>query len=388
MKILFVNRHVNDAGGVEHYINALAGRLNSAGHNTGIIHWDEAAGTPFFHKSWLIKALWDSELALEGKTTGGLDKVLEQFQPDIVYLHNNENWRAIRWFDERCRAVRYVHGYKTVDPDGKMMLRNPLEVNDYPLSPTYFLRAFTRGAMPRNPVKGARAYIRAKKVLEETRRLRKVIVASDHMKATLVMNGVDPGRIDVLPYFVDYQSQHDSAPEKKRMLFAGRIAEGKGLDMLCDVLRLLKEDYIIDIAGTGPMEKIFREKVSDAGLSDKVVFHGWVDHKDLASFYRRSSFLIVPSVWPEPFGICGIEAAFFARPAIAFNVGGISDWLVDGQTGFLVAPYDKESMAEKIDNFLSDPETCGKMGAKARELAIEKYSPEGHIEKLMRIFAS
>ncbi len=60
--------------------------------------------------------------------------------------------------------------------------------------------------------------------------------------------------------------------------------------------------------------------------------------------------------------------------------------MIDGETGFLVEPYDKDKMAEKIKVLLEDNDLRKKMGKRARELAIEKYSPEKHIERLLGVF--
>ncbi|MFQ5952350.1 MAG: glycosyltransferase family 4 protein [Candidatus Omnitrophota bacterium] len=389
MKILFVNRYIEETGGVEYYIRALASRLKEKGHQTGIVHWDESKDIADFDSSSRINILWDMELDLGRKAGHMLGEVLRDFSPDVVYLHNMENGKTIDYLARREHVVRYIHGYKTVDPDGRMLLQNPLEINPYPLSPTCFLRAFTRLCMPRNPVKGIKAYLRAKRTLEATKGLNDVIVASEHMKKTLIKNGIRNDRVTVLPYFVDYVlSQEDAVPDKRRMLFAGRIIKGKGLDLLLDVLGLVKEDFVLDVVGTGPMEDILKKEVEARELTDKVIFHGWIDHRALPEFYKRALFLVMPSVWPEPFGICGIEAAFFGRSAVAFDVGGISDWLVDGETGFLVDPYNKKKMVEKITYFLKNPDKALESGQKAKKLALEKYNPELHIEKLLRIFRS
>ncbi|MEA3490203.1 MAG: glycosyltransferase family 4 protein [Candidatus Omnitrophota bacterium] len=389
MNILFANKYSVKTGGVEYYINALAVRLQDEGHKIGIVHWDEVreGARAGFSEHYRITALWNNELIMTGKTRDRLNAVLREFSPDIAYLHNVENAKVIDYFATQVPTVRYIHGYKTVDPDGKMLLCNPVEANSYPLSPACFVRAYTRGVMPRNPVKGIKAYLRAKSVLEATKRLEKIIVATGHMKETLINNGIEPGRISVLPYFVDYrQQQAGETPDRRRILFTGRIAEGKGLVLLFDVLKLVEKDYILDVVGTGPMEKISWEKAKSLGIAGQVRFHGWVGHEHLPEYYRRASFLVVPSVWPEPFGICGIEAAFFGRSAVAFNVGGISDWLIDGETGFLIEPYNKEKMADRIDCFLGDPEKAIEFGRKARKLAEKKYAPDLHIEKLLKIF--
>jgi glycosyltransferase involved in cell wall biosynthesis len=324
-----------------------------------------------------------------------IDHILQDYRPDFVYMHNIGNPKTIRYISSKCPTVRYVHDHKTTDPDGKMLLHDPLEVNKYRLSPACFLRAYTRRSMPRHPAKGVKAYLRATGLLKATKDLEHILVSSSYMKNVLMVNGVEEGKIAILPYFAhppENQGYEDADEclygqrSGDRILFAGRIAEGKGLDVLIEVLGMLAGEVFLDVAGTGPQEDLVKQKVRKMGLDDRVVFHGWKSHEALAELYRTCGLLVVPSVWPEPFGICGIEAAFFGKPAVAFDVGGISDWLIDGETGFLVEPYDKNKMAERISFLLSDNVSRVRMGERAKELAFEKYSPEKHVERLLAIF--
>jgi glycosyltransferase involved in cell wall biosynthesis len=387
MKILFVNRHTDLVGGVEYYIDALGRALKSAGHGVSIIHWDEARSRKTFDKYYRVPELWEDELGLNGEVRGKIDEIIEKYTPDAVYFHKIENGKAVRYLAGRSTAMQYVHDYKTVDPDGKMLLKDPLEPNTYPLSPACFLRAYTRKAMPRNPVKGVKAYLRARGSLAAAKKLKRIIVASGHMKNTLLLNGVKPENVFVLPYFVDYSEVFkESKAGPERLLYAGRIAEGKGLDMLLDVLKFVKEDFMLDVVGTGPDEEYCIKKANASGLSDRVIFRGLVKHENLPKFYSKASFLVMPSVWPEPFGISGIEAAFFGKPAVAFDVGGISEWLKDNVNGYLIKPYDKQAMAEKIDELLRDNKKTKDMGKAGRKIVEEKYLPKSHLDKLLKIF--
>ena len=65
-------------------------------------------------------------------------------------------------------------------------------------------------------------------------------------------------------------------------------------------------------------------------------FPGWVTRDEWTRILQRVDLLVVPSVWPEPLGLIGLEAASMGVPALAFNVGGIGDWLTDGETGRLL----------------------------------------------------
>ncbi|MBD3425618.1 MAG: glycosyltransferase [Candidatus Omnitrophica bacterium] len=386
MKILFVNKHMRECGGVEYYIRSLSRRLKRKGAHTFIMHWDEPDESGVFDGASRIRDIWEDEFRITKSARKEIDSFLKNVKPDIVFSHNVENAQVLKYLWQRSKLVQYVHGYKKVDPDGKMLLKNPLEPNTCALGPGCFLRAFTRGAMPRNPVKAIRAYARAKRSLEALKELSNILVASSYMKDILARNGIESRRVEVFPYFVDFEEVPGPATERGRLLFAGRIAGGKGLPILLDILASVKTDFVLDVVGTGPLESRCREKAERLGLSGKVDFHGWVDHSRLSEFYSKAAFLVMPSVWPEPFGICGIEAAYFGKPAVAFNVGGISDWLIDRRTGFLVEPYDKDAMSGRIRELIQNPAQAALMGEKAREKAYKDYMPGEHVQRLMGLF--
>jgi glycosyltransferase involved in cell wall biosynthesis len=82
----------------------------------------------------------------------------------------------------------------------------------------------------------------------------------------------------------------------------------------------------------------------------------------------------------------GIEAMAHEKPVIAFDVGGISDWLKDGVNGFLVRPGDHQELAEKIKFLLDKPDIAKEMGKNGREMVSEVFAPGLHLERLVSVF--
>src|SRR5690606_37592813 len=104
--------------------------------------------------------------------------------------------------------------------------------------------------------------------------------------------------------------------------------------------------------------------------------------------YRTADLLMVPSLWPEPFGLVGPEAGAHGLPAVGFPVGGIPEWLRDGVNGHLAEgpPGRPEELAAAAMRALSDGQHYQALRRGAREVAGE-YGLAGHVERLVRELA-
>ncbi|HEV2147384.1 MAG TPA: glycosyltransferase, partial [Longimicrobiaceae bacterium] len=123
------------------------------------------------------------------------------------------------------------------------------------------------------------------------------------------------------------------------------------------------------------------------GPGVSVEFTGWVGDDGMDALFARTDLLVVPSLWPEPFGLVGPEAGLRGVPAAAFAAGGIPDWLVDGVGGHL-APADPPTaagLAEAVVRCLRDPREHARLRRGAREVA-GRFSQEAHLAALLRIF--
>jgi glycosyltransferase involved in cell wall biosynthesis len=195
--------------------------------------------------------------------------------------------------------------------------------------------------MPRLPTKAWRAFQQSRQSLLATQELPALIVASHFMKEILVLNNCSPEQITVLPYFPQWEGEEWTPPmAPKSILFVGRLRTAKGILELIELLARTHSDITMSVVGDGLKRQQAEETVQRLGLENRVTFHGWLIGSALKEAYRRNALVVVPSLWPEPFGIIGLEAATMCRPSIAFDVGGIGDWLKDSETGYLVKAGD------------------------------------------------
>src|SRR6185436_2822112 len=90
------------------------------------------------------------------------------------------------------------------------------------------------------------------------------------------------------------------------------------------------------MAGDGPQRAEWRRLVESERVAAE--FPGWLNATSRLAALAQASVLAVPSVWPEPFGLVGLEAAARGGPAVAFDTGGIRQWLQHEVSGLLVPP--------------------------------------------------
>jgi len=164
---------------------------------------------------------------------------------------------------------------------------------------------------------------------------------------------------------------------------AALIHPRKNIDILIGAFAMLeREDVELHIAGEPAREgnKEYLNKLQDTvqeyGLESSVVFHGWVN--DMPQFYSSLDVFVLVS---DNEGIPGAirEAMSVGIPVIATDVGGTSEAVLDGETGFLVEPEDTKQISEKVSQLLDDSSKRKKFGRQGRRHIVEEFSIESYV---------
>ena len=171
-------------------------------------------------------------------------------------------------------------------------------------------------------------------------------------------------------------------PDEPKILYVGQLIRGKGVDLLLQAIKGLTCDFRATIVGTGNAELRLKALCSKLGLDNRVDFLGWVRNEDLGQFYLKAKVVVVPSRWPEPFGMIGLEAMHHGRPVVGFDVGGIPDWLEHMGTGLLVPEQDAGAFARALDRVLSETGLAIKLGQNGLKRVRDHYSFDGYLDKL------
>lgn len=387
--MLMVNDHGGAVGGTERYIRDISIELQSRGMETAWCYersgdWD---GIDF--PRYKVRGLWDTDTDKKD-IEKDLTAAIRDFRPDIIHIHNIHSPAVMKICSEFAPSVRTVHDHNFTCPSMNRMWATG-GICDRPAGMACIDKLPDGGCMVlgRRPLTMLPRLKTVLNGLRASKRLSKILVASRFMGDELANNGVARDRVRVIPLYVDFPDDVEPAGEDGpvRILWAGRmVVPDKGPDIFLDVISRVGGDFKAVMAGAGPAEDFVRRKASDLELTDRVEFIGNVDSKRMDEEYRRCHMVAFTSVWPEPFGYVGVEAAGYARPVVAFDVGAVGEWLVDGEGGHIVTRGHSGAMALWINRLMKDAALRRGMGRKNREHAAAIFTRENHLEELMSVY--
>ncbi|MGH7918214.1 MAG: glycosyltransferase family 4 protein, partial [Candidatus Binataceae bacterium] len=164
------------------------------------------------------------------------------------------------------------------------------------------------------------------------------------------------------------------------------------LEALPQAAAVLARPLKLAFAGDGPARAAWEAKARGLEArhsSLKINFTGWVAHDQLAGLYQDADLLVMPSLWPEPFGLSGAEAGLYGLPTVAYAVGGIPEWLHDGVNGHL-APADPPTtagLADAIIACLRDRDHYQRLCEGAR-VSSRRMTISNHLGRLLEVFSA
>lgn len=374
------------AGGAERYIEQSIDALHAAGVAVALLaEGDEPAerapiavpdGTPVWtggREALAAARGWRPTLVLDhGLNDGSLAASLRTLAPTAHVTHN---------YLGACISGQKTH--KSITPRTcERTLGWPCLLHYYP--------NHCGGFDPRTMM---RLWRRNRDQLALIRRSAGVLAYSRHMAEEFVRHGISRENVRVAPPPIAAPSAAVASPpragEPWRIAFLGRFDVTKGAGVLIDAMpqaaRRLGVPLHLSLVGDGP-ERAALERHAARVRSDgvSIAFTGWLSRDRVDREVAGHHLLVMPSLWPEPFGLVGLEAGAIGLPAVAFDVGGIPDWLEDGVAGVLVrgVPRAANRLADGIAAALRDVDTWRALSAGARRAA-QRHSAERFRQSLV-----
>ena len=217
---------------------------------------------------------------------------------------------------------------------------------------------------------------------------------TDRAKVRVIHNGFDAAE------FAPGDADAGAAFRGKYSLGAGLVVgcvgriklQRKGQEVLLRAAGLLRQRGVrakwlvvgAPFPGNESHLEALHEIVREHDLDGDVIFTG--ELADPRPAYAAMSIFVLPSAQPEPFGGVVMEAMCMGLPVIATNIGGSTEQVADGESGWLVPPNDPAALADKLETLLRDEMLRKSFGEVAQRRIAEKFTLNGMVEKIVRVY--
>ena len=380
MKIFQVNNYLEHKGGAEESMLELADALEERGHQNSFLYHSANKNTLSFpHRPTYCVPVLEAKIWPNAGRLAQLIRIMKRERPDVVILHNVFNLWAVAVLRRLAPTIRYFHSHEMYCVGLSKTLGELGGECSIPHSYACVRKCRQDLWFPLRVI----LYLYRKAEIRVNRGLKRLLVASRYMKSNLLHNGFLEEKIEVISQLIQAQSEGPPASLSGNVLFVGRLEGIKGTRLLPEIAELLPAGAKLTVVGDGELKDELLE--ATARLKEKFFFYGWLQGEELHSAYSQARVVILPSIWEEPLGRVGIEAMAAGRPVVAFDVGGVKDWLIHGENGFLVPRGDVEKMAEFTILLLEHPELANKMGRMGRKRVSSLFDRDVILSRLEQI---
>lgn len=362
-------------GGAERVAYDIALGLRNRGHQNLLVA-DQDTGPQ--HEQFL-------EVFDQCLSPGALEAATGAPRADAVLVHRAPSATALRHLATRFKVACLVHDVSVTCPRTHRM---------FPLGAAACHRRAGLGCAPcfLLPGRDRRGRLGPLPVLENARLRAAIrdlpasIVPSRYLRTLLLQHGWHSERVHVIPPArVDLNPAYSTPGAQGTVLFVGALNRGKGPDLLLSALMRTRGWSRLDIVGTGKWEHALKRLTRIYNLEDRVVFHGRLSAGQVSERYRQADIVAFPSRAPESFGLVGLEAMAHGRPVVAFDLGGVSQWLVPDQTGLAVPPGNVVALSDALGRLLGDPDLAATLGRNGRREWHQRFDTNRFIDGVERV---
>jgi len=391
MTVLHLNDKVEIKGGVEVYVAQLMQLLpayNCSVYWLGIYQEDSKYTVREYGNSKVLQVDVDFSALVDFLNNYIIDQDI-----DLIHVHSLSNPALLRALFKLSPVVRSMHEPRMLCPGQGKFWRHSERVCTQAFGWHCFYHTYREGCCNRHPRRLWSAYQNTQfEISEGKANYRAIIVMSAYMHREAMQLGYQESQLVLNPYFTErvdaVEICNQAKASEKRLLFVGRLSRTKGVHyFIRAALDLLKDNHQlrVDIIGSGQDEDYFKSLVP-VEMQAYFTFHGWKSRSEVSHLMSKAYLLAFPSIYPEAFGISGIEAMMRGKPVVGFDVGGVASWLRDGVTGFLVPSKDINTFKHKMALLIDDSLLYERMSAAAREVALAEFTPTNHLSLLERVY--
>ncbi|WP_333654506.1 glycosyltransferase family 4 protein [Dissulfurispira sp.] len=202
---------------------------------------------------------------------------------------------------------------------------------------------------------------------------------------TVIHNGVDTDAFYPEKGHSEIKDKFGIHSESRLLMSVGRLVGWKGLHIIIDMLPSIESVHYI-VVGDGPESSALHKRAEQLGVSNRVHFLGMVPHRDLPKLLRQADIFVQPSIGEEAFGISVVEAMACGVPVCASRNGGMTEIVIDGETGLLLPVGDTEAWRIAVQTLLKQPDRMREMGINARARAVQHFTWNANARQLENLF--
>jgi glycosyltransferase involved in cell wall biosynthesis len=379
MKILLAHNSYQQAGGEDTAVNAEINLLRHYGDEVLEYRRSNQDIEQQSRLSTAVSTIWSH------KTQEEVRLLCIKFKPDIIHIHNTFPLisPSLYWLasQHRIPLIQTLHNFRLLCPQA-MFLREGRVCEDCLGKLPW--RAISRRCYHRSAVQSAlvTGMLGVHRSIGSYRnQVSAYIVLNEFCREKFIAGGLPAHKLHIKPNFATiYQTPNWS--ERRGGYYLGRLAEEKGIPDLIKAYKTLNEagqDCDLKIIGNGPLIDEVRAAFNTHYLGPK-------NAREIIPLLRSALFLVAPSTCYETFGLAVVEAFSSGVAVIASAHGGLKELVIDGVTGLLFTPGDKDDLARKIAWANSHPDAMLAMGRKAYQVYTEKFTPEKNYQQLKHIY--
>ncbi len=408
MRIVLLNDRIppEGRGGAESVVWRLAKGLHASGHDVHIIATtpdasfeDVRDGIPTHHIHAHFRDRWRAWLSLYNpQIIKPLRTKLQQIQPDVVNAHNIHFYLSYHSLKvARDLGIPTVFSSHDVMPFAYTKLRHFIkpDISQMNLPDDYkipFGFNIKQNRFRYNPFRNhvIKHYLKNYAMIRTTPS--QALADAHHTNGlppfTVMHNGID---VDEWKLVWKHEQTAISSLlklyNKKVILIAGRLTSHKGTHQLLSALDKLVDKHpdicLLVLTSTSLNKQIPPEFEH---LKPYIVAGGWLSGRELIATYQLADVMVVPSIIFDTFPTVNLEAMAVGLPVIATVFGGSSEVVIDGETGYIINPYDIETFARHLENLLSDYTLRQTMGVAGYERIRQQFTLSHQLEQLVGLY--
>jgi glycosyltransferase involved in cell wall biosynthesis len=410
MKILLLNDRIppENRGGAGEVVWRLAKALRASQHEVHVVTATptepfealrEAIPTHHLHSSYPER--WRAYLSLYNpQTVNALRDLYRRIRPDVIHAHNihaDLSYHSLTlarqmgiptvFTSHDVMPFAYFKMSYCVKPE-QAGIQSPEE---YRLPPFFNLKTMRLRYNPFRNLMIRR--ILGRDVLARvapSQALADAHAANGLPPFTVIPNGLDADTFAAAPEMVAALRAKLGLRGRKVILFAGRLTTDKGthqlLAALQQVIQTVPQATLL-VLSSHPIEAQINQPEYATLRAKHILSGGWLSGAELAAAYHLADVIAVPSIVFDTFPTVILEAMAAGKPVIATCWGGAREIVLEGQTGYIINPFDTPDFATKLTRLLTDTTLSPTMGAAGYAHLASRFSMQQHAARLEALYA-